>query len=49
MKTERKIGNKIMKVATSAAAKVAMNNVNSACNFMLHQPKIPAIPNRFKK
>ena len=35
--------------ATDAAAKVAVSNVNSACTFMLHQPKVPALPKRFQK
>lgn len=48
MKTNRKLFEKIVKTATDADAKVAMCNVNSACSFMLHQPKIPVIPNRFQ-
>ena len=48
MKTNRKLFEKIVKTATDAAAKVAMCNVNSACSFMLYQPKIPVIPNRFQ-
>ena len=47
MKTNRKLFEKIVKTATDAAAKVAMCNVNSACS-LLHQPKIPVIPNRFQ-
>ena len=44
MKITNKITNKVMKAATDAAAKVAVSNVNSACTFMLHQPKVPALP-----
>lgn len=44
-----KFTDKVMKVATGAAAKVAMTNVNSACSFLLHQPKVPAVPKRFQK
>ena len=40
MKITNKITNKVMKAATDAAAKVAVSNVNSACTFMLHQPKV---------
>ena len=43
MKITNKITNKVMKAATDAAAKVAVSNVNSACTFMLHQPKVPAL------
>lgn len=49
MKITNKISNKVMQAATGAAAKVAMSNVNSACSFMLHQPKVPAVPKRFQK
>ena len=49
MKITNKITNKVMKAATDAAAKVAVSNVNSACTFMLHQPKGPALPKRFQK
>lgn len=49
MKITNKITNKVMKAATDAAAKVAVSNVNSACTFMLHQPKVPALPKRFQK
>ena len=49
MKITNKITNKVMKAATDAAAKVAVSNVNSACSFMLHQPKVPALPKRFQK
>ena len=48
MKTNRKLFEKIVKTATDTSAKVAMFNVNSACSSMLHQPKIPVIPNRFQ-
>ena len=48
MKITNKITNKVMKAATDAA-KVAVSNVNSACTFMLHQPKVPALPKRFQK
>ncbi len=49
MKFASKITNTMMKAASEAAAKVAVTNVNSACSFMLHQPKVPAVPKRFQK
>ena len=49
MKITNKITNKFMKAATEEAEKVAVSNVNYACSFMLHQPKVPALPKRFQK
>lgn len=48
MKTNRKLFEKSIKIATDAPAKVTMDNVHLAGSFMLHQPKIPVIPNRFR-
>lgn len=48
MKTNRKLFEKSIKIATDAPAKVAMDNVHLAGSFMLQQPKIPVIPNRFR-
>ena len=36
-------------VGVAMPTKVAVSNVNSACTFMLHQPKVPALPKRFQK
>lgn len=49
MKLSAKISSKVMKAATQAAEKVAVTNVNSACTYLLHQPKVPAMPKRLEK
>ncbi len=40
----------VVKMAIAAAAKLATTaNVNSACNFVIHQPKLPKGAEKLRK
>lgn len=50
MKNSKKDSKNVVKKAIAAAAKMATSvNVNSACAFVIHQPKLPKGAEKLRK